>query len=161
MDDRLLPLGALLRLNGRLFLRALEGVEAEAAGRRPTPETGHLAFIACHLVDARHFLAGYVGAELTNRFAEIFDAAESVEEITDYPTLGELGAEWERVQRAIERRFAVLDRSDLEAPSPRPFPIDDESVLGGIAFLLQHEAYHVGQLGFLRKYLGYEGLTYE
>ena len=38
--------------------------------------------------------------------------------------------------------------------------VDDESVLGVIAFLLGHESFHIGQLAILRKYYGLDSMGY-
>jgi uncharacterized damage-inducible protein DinB len=38
--------------------------------------------------------------------------------------------------------------------------VSDGSVLGAVAFLAQHESYHMGQLGLLRKALGYPPMSY-
>jgi hypothetical protein len=34
-----------------------------------------------------------------------------------------------------------------------------KSVRGGLVFLAWHDSYHTGQMGYLRKWLGYEGLV--
>jgi uncharacterized damage-inducible protein DinB len=40
------------------------------------------------------------------------------------------------------------------------FPIGDSTSLGFLAFLAQHESYHVGQAGFVRRQLGRPAMTY-
>jgi len=37
-------------------------------------------------------------------------------------------------------------------------PQGDETLRGMVAFLVFHEAYHVGQIGYLKKQLGYAPL---
>ena len=39
-------------------------------------------------------------------------------------------------------------------PAPQWLRSQDGTLLGGLAFAAMHEAYHVGQMGFLRKWLG-------
>lgn len=39
-------------------------------------------------------------------------------------------------------------------------PLAGPTLLGTIAFLMQHESYHVGQMGLLRKQLGRPATTY-
>ena len=39
----------------------------------------------------------------------------------------------------------------LNESSPQRFPIADSTRLGAIAFLAQHESYHVGQLALLAR----------
>ncbi|HEX9723580.1 MAG TPA: hypothetical protein VGC53_04790 [Vicinamibacteria bacterium] len=43
----------------------------------------------------------------------------------------------------------------------QPFPIEDgKSLLGCITFLLEHEAFHIGQIALLRRYLGLGAMKY-
>jgi hypothetical protein len=53
-----------------------------------------------------------------------------------------------------------LDASMLDQQSTTRFPISDKSVVGTIAFLLHHEAYHIGQLALLRRYTGSPAMSY-
>ena len=43
--------------------------------------------------------------------------------------------------------------------SPRPFPIPDKTMRGALAFIQFHETDHVGQLAYLRKWLGHSALV--
>jgi hypothetical protein len=40
------------------------------------------------------------------------------------------------------------------------FPIGDATVLGLIAFMVQHDSYHIGQLALLRKHYGLPAMRY-
>jgi hypothetical protein len=51
---------------------------------------------------------------------------------------------WQDVTRHVVESLTQLSQEDLEAVSEQKFPIDDNRVLGGIAFLLHHESYHIG-----------------
>ena len=77
MLSEIAPLRAILELNTRLFLNSLDGVSDEVATRRPNRETNHIAFLACHVLDARYYLAGYLGREARNPFKDMFDAART------------------------------------------------------------------------------------
>lgn len=48
MDPRVHALAATFRLNSRLFLNCLRGVEDGAGLRRPTDQVNNLTFIAVH-----------------------------------------------------------------------------------------------------------------
>jgi len=62
----------------------------------------------------------------------------------------------------LSRHVADLEASDLERPAPHVFPIEGgESLLGCLAFLVQHDSYHLGQVAFLRRYLGFEAMSYK
>ncbi len=60
----------------------------------------------------------------------------------------------------MSERFPALSAGELGRESPQEFPVNDGSLLAGIAFLLAHEAFHIGQLAFLRKYVGLGPMSY-
>ncbi len=151
---------AVMKLNTRLFLNCLDGViEADGIGR-VTDNSNSLAFIAVHLVDARHFLAKELGLELSNPIAESLKDVQSIEEAEHLPSLDELRAAWQEVADPLAEAVAALPDEALAARSPQQYPLDDPTVLGGIAFLLQHETFHIGQMAILRKQLGYPSMSY-
>ena len=152
---------AVLDLNTRLYLRCLEGViDADGVGR-VTQNTNSLAFIAVHLMDARHFLATGLGLELVNPFADTPAHVRRIDDAERLPTLAELRDAWVEVSGPLADHLAALDDDALSAPAPQQFPVEDDSLLGEIAFLLQHEAFHIGQMAFLRKQLGYAAMSYD
>ena len=51
--------------------------------------------------------------------------------------------------------------AQLLAPPPEGFPIEDQTIRGGISFLSWHESYHVGQIGVLRTELGYSSTEHQ
>ena len=86
---------------------------------------------------------------------------KTVEDLTDPPKLAQITAAWAEVSAALAERFGTLTEADLAAESTQEFPVADGTVLGGAAFLLQHDSYHVGQLGILRKHWTSESMSYE
>ena len=163
MDSRLVRLHSLFQLNNRLFLNCLEDVTDELARTRPGASSNSVAYIALHLHDARHYLAKFLGATEPDPFAMITSHASSVEEIDIYPSAAEFRTAWMEISLTLENRLADIPTSYLERPTPPDapdFPVADKSVLGGVAFLLQHEAYHLGQMAFLRKLLGLPAMSW-
>lgn len=156
MNSRMQPVIGILELNASLFRRALEGIDQAAAERRPNDHTNSLAFIACHALDARFYLMKLAGHERTNPWQTLFDAATDITTMKEYPPLYEIMAEWDELHEATLACMEGLSTVELDAESPAPFPTEDTSILGAIAFLAFHEAYHVGQMGLVRKYLGFE-----
>jgi hypothetical protein len=160
MDPRLIPLDSILKLNTQLFGNCLDGVDDATANRRPSDVTNSMAFIACHLVESRHFLATYLGRPTSNAVSEALKGARGIGDVKQLPPLTSVLAAWGDAALILDRRFSELGDAELSAPSPRRFPVDDGSILGGIAFLIQHESYHVGQLALLRKYYGLPAMRY-
>ena len=156
MDNRMQPVTGILELNANLFRRALEGVDQAAAERRPNDHTNSLAFIACHVLHARFYVMKLAGHERTNPWQALFDAPTDITTMKEYPPLNEIMAEWDELHEATLACLEALTTAELDAQSPAIFPTEDTSILGAIAFLAFHEAYHVGQMGLVRKYLGFE-----
>lgn len=143
-----------LLLNTRLLENCLDGVDDAMASRRLNADTNHMAFLVCHLVDARYALARLLGSDVECPFKELFDKVRTVDDMLDVPALADLRAAWAMATAILSERFAEFDESELLEPSGRKFPNEDSTCLGAIAFLLQHEAYHIGQVALLRKAFG-------
>ncbi len=160
MHPSVKPLNEILDLNTRLFRNCLSGLDAEQAAQRLGDTTNNIVFIAVHTLDARYYLARYLGAEIVHPFKEAWSKVKSVEDLTDPPDLAVISAAWAEVSEAIAERLDVLTEADLAAESKQKFPVADGTVLGGAAFLLQHDSYHLGQLGLLRKHWTSESMSY-
>jgi uncharacterized damage-inducible protein DinB len=160
LDPRVTPLRTTLRLNTRLLLNCLDGLSEEMGASRPNGRTNSIAFLAAHLVDVRHFLAGALGLALDNPFAAALGGASGIDEVAACPTLAAARAAWTEVGTALDAALATLAPAALDAPAPARFPVDDPTLLGEITFLMQHEGYHVGQAALIRKFLGAPAMVY-
>lgn len=161
MKGALQSLLATLDLNTRLFLNALEGVDDVLATSRPNGSTNHMAFVACHLVEARHYLAGVAGLETKSPFEDLLREAKGIEDVSTFPSVTEIRAAWQRVSEKLHRHFEKMNESGLERRTSHSFPIAQGETLGGaLTFLLQHDGFHVGQLALLRKYHGLDAMRY-
>jgi uncharacterized damage-inducible protein DinB len=153
-------LGEILALNTDLFRNVLRGVsDAQAAER--IRGGNPLAFLAAHLLDARCYLSGLLGTPVENPIGDSLRDARSADEVDALPSLVAVLAEWDRVSPHLEAVLAAATAAQLDAPSPQRFPVRDATLGAGVAFLLQHESYHLGQLALLRRQLGLPAMTYE
>ena len=151
---------ALLVLNTRLFLNCLDGLDDETAQRRIDDRTNSAAFLGAHLVDSRFFFARTLGGEVESPFAAALDSARTIDEVVALPLVADVRREWQRSMELLQERLAALTDSELAARAPVEFPVPDPSVLGMIAFMVQHDSYHIGQLALLRKYYGLPAMRY-
>jgi uncharacterized damage-inducible protein DinB len=53
-----------------------------------------------------------------------------------------------------------LTAGELAEPNVHRFPLGDSSRLGLVAYLVQHDSYHLGQIGFIRRQLGKPPMSY-
>jgi uncharacterized damage-inducible protein DinB len=160
MESVVAPLKRTLDLNTRLLVNALDGLDDEAAQKR-IHGTNHVAFLACHLVDTRHYLARALGLESESPFKEALEEARGIDDVKEFPGLDAIRDAWKDVSGTLSTRLAALTAADLEKPAEAAFPIEEGgTTLGCLTFLLQHDSYHLGQVALLRRALGFPAMSY-
>lgn len=160
MDRRLDALSTMAALNRRLFLNCLEGLADGDLARRPMEGCTTAGFVACHLLDARRYPAQLLGGTVENPLTEQLRALQSAEDLTSPPPLEELRSAWGQVSDVLAGRLELVPPSRLDAASTDRLPVQDPTTLGTLAFLFQHESYHIGQLSLLRKLLTGKPMIY-
>jgi len=160
MNPRLAPLAASFEMNTKLLRNCFDGVDDALAAKRPGDRSNNIVFLACHLVHARYHLAGLLGSHVKNPLEPMLDGVNSVDELKTPPKLDDLLGWWDEAGAALTRRLAVLSNAELDGAAHREFPIGDPTLLGAIAFLVQHESFHIGQIAFLRKLLGLPAMSF-
>lgn len=160
MHATLHPLADILSLNTRLFVNCLDGMSDAAAQARPVGGANNAAFLACHLVDARIHLLKLLGRDMPHPFGDRLAKVTRIDDMTWYPSLDEIRARWKDVSARLDAQLGELGADDLARDSGQKFPVADRSLLGVIAFLAQHDSYHVGQLSLLRRAAGLPAMKY-
>jgi hypothetical protein len=145
-------------LNTTLFLNCLRGVDDAIALKRIS---NRMAFIACHLVDARFYLAKLLGVEVGSSFGGVLDEITSIEDVSSLPVLHEIREAWVAVGETLVEKISTLSQAEFDASCDQTFPVSDSSMRGATLFLLQHESYHIGQLALLRKHHGLEAMSWQ
>jgi hypothetical protein len=74
-----------------------------------------------------------------------------------YPTPAEIRALLDRVHAQVLRELPVLDEAELDQPVPHPHPFAKTKLLA-MLWCAHHEMLHAGQIGLLRRQLGYPPL---
>jgi uncharacterized damage-inducible protein DinB len=156
----LTPIVELAGLHTRLVQNAFVGVSDDLAGRRPPGSGNSLAFLLCHLLDARWFTSDFAARPLAYPLPPEFQEARSADDIEAYPPLDSLLEAWNEVSIHLTDSLCAMSELRAREPSPHRFPVDDDTRLGGLTFLMSHEAYHIGQLGLIRRQLGLESLDF-
>ena len=146
-------------LGNRLYKGALEGLGREELNRRAGPDSSPLIWLAGHLVLGRCGMLGLAGVSGEAPWQELFKRSSKILAPEEYPDVRDVVGAWEKIGQRVAVQLPKLGEDELEAQSPRRFPVADRSVRAGLAFLLWHETYHIGQMGYLRKWLGYDSLV--
>jgi hypothetical protein len=142
------------RITTNLFIKAMSGVPKDEAMKRPGPVSNPLLWMAGHVIQFRSRLLLLLGAPREFPWGSIFDTGSRVGGPEIYPTPEELVSTWEEMSEALMDRLSALTEADLAAPPSARVPTTDATLRGAIGYFSLHEAYHVGQMGYLRKWLG-------
>ncbi|MFB3902134.1 MAG: DinB family protein [Acidobacteriota bacterium] len=159
MNPRLVALLEILNINTRLLRNCLNGVSDEIARRPPNTETNSVAFLACHLVDARNYLAKLIGLEAESQLRASQNYLAVVEQKSE-PPLDQILDAWQVVSELLKDRLPEIPDQQLDTKSPEEFPVDDSTLFGALVFLLHHESYHIGQIAMARKFFGAGAIRY-
>jgi hypothetical protein len=132
--------------NTGLVSKALAGIRDDEWGTRPGGESNPPAWVFGHLVYSRGLLLRLLGLEWTAAWERLVDRGTEPVETERYPA---------RVAGTLENVTAEA----LAQPVANGLPSFDGKVAGAVALLGFHETYHVGQLGYLHKWLGHGRLV--
>jgi uncharacterized damage-inducible protein DinB len=140
--------------HGLALAENLDGLNAEQAASRPVPDAHSVWEIVLHMT-------AWVN-EVARRLAGGEPAAPAE---GDWPVVGRVSEEaWSRSRVALGQAHAALAAAAERLPEARwseRVGVERDAPLGtGVSYaamvagLLQHDAYHSGQVGLLRKALG-------
>lgn len=141
-----IPLQSLQLQNG-IFQNALQDITDEQALFRANDQSNHLNWVLGHLVTCRYMLANSLGLELKDPNGKLYFQPIGAYQ---YTSLAAIEQQWQNVSGHLLPHLKGLSNEMLGSV------IDDQgtSRLSILLFYIYHEAYHLGQIGILRKILG-------
>jgi hypothetical protein len=148
------PVAEQFRITTNLFIKAMDGVSADEAMRRPADRSNPLLWLAGHVTQFRSRLLTLVGSPRDFPWEQIFDTGSKVGPASMYPAPEAIVALWEEFSAVLSERLTALTEAELKAPPGLRVPSTDATLRGAIGYFSLHEAYHVGQMGYVRKWLG-------
>lgn len=160
MNSSIDHLQSIFSLNTRLFNNTLAGVTEEQSTERVSSHSNSFKWIATHTVWARYNTLMFLGKPAQNPYPGLFENFKPFDAADKYPSLEEIKTEWKKVSELLKYALNEVSEEHLSADAPFKSPIGDNSMGGTVAFFAQHESYDIGQLGFLKKYLTKEAMSY-
>lgn len=152
------PIAMIFAFNDDFVLQGLQGLTHEELWRSPTNRNNSMLWVAGHVVQTRAAVLQMLGERVETGWANLFDRGATVGDAARYPS----GAEVERVMREVSPRLraALLALSDehLSRSASQSIP-GVKTLADELAFFALHDSYHVGQMSYIRKALGYPGLA--
>lgn len=146
------------RLQERLFNNVTDSMVGND-GARPNEQTNHAAWLAGHLVSTRFMLANIFGIEEKEPHPALFGNGKGIDADATYPPVSESVASWNAINEKLNPALENVSDEMMAADGPAPVPMG-KTMGDFLAFIAHHEAYHLGQLGMLRKYFGQEAMSY-
>ena len=122
-----------------IFSNALDGITESDALRVISPHSNHINWLVGHIVHCRYMLVNMLGVQQTNPFEDLYWKAS---EAQSFSTLSDISKEFFRISDLL--KDALLN----------PLGDNSKATPEMISFFIYHEAYHLGQIGYLRKALG-------
>lgn len=151
---------AMYSMQTRLFNNAMSGITTEQSLIRPSENNNHVAWLAGHTVSTRYMASMMAGAPKEEPYPELFAQGKGIQD-SGYPSIEDLTKDWNPISEHFIGALNNLDAAALSAEPPFPTPIGINSIAGFLTFLAHHEAYTIGQIGYLRKFLGHEAMKYD
>ena len=145
----------MFKANTDIVSKAIADVATEDWFRKPSDDSNHLMWVMGHLVVHRGLTLKILGGQWDASWAPLFARGAARVADDQYPSSEELKTAWQQVSADLVPAVRNAPADLLAIPSAAGAPSFDGKVSGNIALLAYHDAYHAGQVGYLRKWLGY------
>lgn len=153
------PISFIFGINTQLLSNALTGVSEQDFLRRPTPVTNSAAWIAGHAIQTRAMLLGLLGDPVETGWGATFNRGAEPTSAEAFPSRDAMLALASDIATRLQAKLATLDDAALSADAQGPKLPMVKSVAEMLSFFALHDSYHVGQLAYIRKALGYPQLV--
>lgn len=148
------------------FKNSLVGFNDEEANRRIDRKMNHVKYLAGHLFHTNYSFARLAGLKTETKWDDLFAGLgkTKAKDNFPYPTIEEIMAEWDKLFPVVRAGLASLTEEMLDRELP-PSAVGRSGIFNSSArdlwtFLNFHQAYHIGQIGILRKGFGKETMKY-
>ena len=154
MDAGVRPIAEQFRVTTNLFTKALGDMDRVAMLTRLGARSNPPIWIAGHLTQSRARIITVLGGTVAIPWNGLFATGAAITDTTEYPEAEEILSVWARLSDELMQRLEQAPAEPLGGPPPARVASPDDTLRGALALFAFHEGYHVGQLGFLRKWLG-------
>ncbi len=166
------PLLPLFKFHHCLYNNVLDGFTDEETNQRlhENRKINHVKYLAGHLLNSQYGFGFLSGVRFPVKWNELFAPMNHSEAKDDirYPSIDEIREEWNAIYEPTWEALNRLSMDDLNTIPPKPAdkvfensPVFENTVAGFMTFLNHHQAYHIGQIGILRRGFGKEPMNYD
>lgn len=151
------------RMHSQSFLNLLNGISEEDALKRIDDKTNHFIWMVGNFVNMRYSTAWVLGLREEDPHSDLFFQGKALNPAAKYPTLEDLKNNFHHISPLLYSK--LLEASDEELDEifeiGMKIPFITENKLNFIGMCIGREDYLCGQMGLMRKLLGYEGMKYD
>ncbi len=151
------------RMHSQLLNNMLHGVREDDAQKRIADKTNHFTWMVGNLVNCRYWLAGILGMPEKDPNEALFKDAKALDMAARYPSLEALKNQWHQISPPVYQKLLSVEEAELSQAYEfgMNVPYVEENKLNMVGMSLDRESYLFGQLGLMRKALGYDGVRYD
>jgi len=154
MESEFTNVKGMFKINTDIVNKAIADVAADDWFRKPGDDSNHLMWIMGHLIVHRGRTLKLLGEQWDTSWASLFARGAQRVDDAEYPSSDEMRSAWDQVSTDLATALSNAPPEVLSQEAPRG-PTLDGKLSGSVAFLAFHDAYHSGQVSYLRKWLGY------
>ena len=155
METDFRNISGMFRANTDIISKAIADVRPEDWFRKPGDDSNHLMWLLGHVVVHRGLVLKTLGGQWDSSWAPLFARGTQRVDDAEYPSVEEMNAAWSQISEQLKTALREPPEDVLTKPASEGSPSFDKKLSGSVAFLAFHDAYHAGQVSFLRKWLGY------
>jgi len=145
----------MFKFNTDIVDKAVSDVSAEHWFKKPGEDSNHLMWVMGHLVVHRGRTLQMLGINWETTWADLFARGADRVDDAEYPAIEDVLNAWKRLSSDLLSALREPAPDVLSKPAPKGPPSFDGKISGTVAFFAFHDTYHVGQVSYLRKWLGY------
>jgi uncharacterized damage-inducible protein DinB len=143
-------------LHHRLYNNVLDGFTDQETNQRLYSDSNinHVKYLAGHILNSQYGIALLADVPtIEPKWSDLFAGAVQSEAKDDisYPSINKIKNEWNAIYDPIRNKLDKLSPEFLNQKPPVPMDEFAESRGELWAFLNHHVAYHIGQIGILRR----------
>jgi uncharacterized damage-inducible protein DinB len=155
----LTPIAYIFDINDGLIRQTLGDLPADALWKQPGGQGNSILWIVGHITQTRAGLLSLLGERASTGWGELFRRGAQRQDPSAYPEPEAIKAVGVDLSKRLRSKLSTITQDELAVPVTTVKLPNVNTLVDALAFFAFHEAYHVGQLGYVKKALGYTAIA--
>ena len=155
MENGLHNVASIFKANTDIINKAIADVAPDDWFRQPGDDSNHLLWLMGHVIVHRGRTLTFLGQDWDVAWRPLFARGAERTDNAEYPSVEEMRNAWSQVSADLAAVLGNKSAEELAQDAPAGLPSFDGKLSGTVAFFAFHDAYHTGQVSYVRKWLGY------